>query len=691
MASNVALGAGMRANLLSLSRTNESMDKTAFILSTGRKVNSALDNPQSFFAAQSLTNRAGDLSRLLDSMGQSISTIKAADNAVTSMTKLVEQADAIASQARDTLASAETEATTITGNVDLSDVDDLDVDLTNVVDGAKLKLTVVDADGTDVTSSLTNGGSVTLADGDGINQLLDKIRGLNTATSGDVIDAKLDDKGQLQISALNGASYSLSFAGDANGFGGDNTANLALAAALGFEDSAESLGSGSETGQLFLSGANTASATYTAANVASGENLTVTAVNRNTGELKTYTVASGDNNRTIDEFISDFNTAVSGGEVVAGKDTAGTSLTLTGASGWNFSVANGTIDVGADLGFQTYETARDAAGASDVRITSTSAASLTSVSLFSAADTLASEDDALTSLFVDSNASSSLIKAYGTGAEITATDNLVVGVNSGTAKEYSLSGLTVRGLTDRINRDFEGKIEATFNATSGKINIRSVDSSVTSVEFGIENNDGDNDAVSARFGFGIKKALTAFDTAGTRAVESIRLGQGAGEVAQLEKDFNKVRTQIDQLVADSHYRGVNLLDGDNLTTAFNEDRSTSLVTEGAILSSSGLQLNAANFSSVGIAETTMTTVREALVTVREFSASLATDLAIIQTRQDFTKETINTLEEGADKLTLADPNEEGAKMLALQTRLQLGVTSLSLASQSQQSVLSLFG
>jgi flagellin-like hook-associated protein FlgL len=87
----------------------------------------------------------------------------------------------------------------------------------------------------------------------------------------------------------------------------------------------------------------------------------------------------------------------------------------------------------------------------------------------------------------------------------------------------------------------------------------------------------------------------------------------------------------------------------------------------------------------------MTTVREALVTVREFSASLATDLAIIQTRQDFTKETINTLEEGADKLTLADPNEEGAKMLALQTRLQLGVTSLSLASQSQQSVLSLFG
>ncbi len=52
----------------------------------------------------------------------------------------------------------------------------------------------------------------------------------------------------------------------------------------------------------------------------------------------------------------------------------------------------------------------------------------------------------------------------------------------------------------------------------------------------------------------------------------------------------------------------------------------------------------------------------------------------MQTREEFTKDTIQTLTEGADKLTLADQNEEGAKMLALQTRLQLGVTSLSLAS-----------
>jgi flagellin-like hook-associated protein FlgL len=76
--------------------------------------------------------------------------------------------------------------------------------------------------------------------------------------------------------------------------------------------------------------------------------------------------------------------------------------------------------------------------------------------------------------------------------------------------------------------------------------------------------------------------------------------------------------------------------------------------------------------------------------VRNFGSTLANDLSIIQTRQDFTKETINNLQEGSDKLTLADKNEEGARLLALQTQQQLGVISLSMASQSAQSVLRLF-
>jgi flagellin-like hook-associated protein FlgL len=80
----------------------------------------------------------------------------------------------------------------------------------------------------------------------------------------------------------------------------------------------------------------------------------------------------------------------------------------------------------------------------------------------------------------------------------------------------------------------------------------------------------------------------------------------------------------------------------------------------------------------------------ALGEVRSFGSSLSNNLSIIQTRRDFTEQTINTLRAGASDLTDANLNEEGANLLALQTSQQLGVTSLSLASQSQQSVLRLF-
>jgi len=73
------------------------------------------------------------------------------------------------------------------------------------------------------------------------------------------------------------------------------------------------------------------------------------------------------------------------------------------------------------------------------------------------------------------------------------------------------------------------------------------------------------------------------------------------------------------------------------------------------------------------------------------AGALATNLATITTREEFSNDMINTLTEGADKLTLADLNEEGANLLALQTSNQLATQSLSLASQQSQSVLQLIG
>ncbi len=97
--SDITLSQSVRQNLLSLQNTAELLGRTQNRLATGKKVNSALDNPNSFFTAQGLNNRSNDLSTLLDSMGQAVQTIKAADEGMTAIVKLVEAAKAKANQA----------------------------------------------------------------------------------------------------------------------------------------------------------------------------------------------------------------------------------------------------------------------------------------------------------------------------------------------------------------------------------------------------------------------------------------------------------------------------------------------------------------------------------------------------------------------------------------------------------------
>ena len=100
--SDIVLTAGVRSNLLQLQKTADLITNTQTKLATGKRVNSALDNPINFFTAQGLTNRANDLGNLLDSMSSGISTIQAANNGITSITKLVQSAQALVSQAQQT-------------------------------------------------------------------------------------------------------------------------------------------------------------------------------------------------------------------------------------------------------------------------------------------------------------------------------------------------------------------------------------------------------------------------------------------------------------------------------------------------------------------------------------------------------------------------------------------------------------
>ncbi|MGB4599827.1 MAG: flagellin [Trichlorobacter sp.] len=156
--------------------------------------------------------------------------------------------------------------------------------------------------------------------------------------------------------------------------------------------------------------------------------------------------------------------------------------------------------------------------------------------------------------------------------------------------------------------------------------------------------------------------------------------------------FTTIRSQINTLASDSGYRGTNLLNGQNLVVNFNEDATASLTVNAFTASSTGLSIDSASnkwtdSQDITAAQADLTAASNEL---RAQSKTLANNLNIITTRQNFTDAMIGTLQTGADNLTLADMNQEGANMLMLQTRQNLGTTALSLSSQAAQSVLRLF-
>src|ERR1700688_2474671 len=100
--SGIVLSASVRQNLLSLQSTADLLSTTQNRLSTGNKVNSALDNPTNFFTAQSLNNRASDIGNLLDGIGNGVQVLQAANTGLTSLQSLVDTAKSIASQVLQT-------------------------------------------------------------------------------------------------------------------------------------------------------------------------------------------------------------------------------------------------------------------------------------------------------------------------------------------------------------------------------------------------------------------------------------------------------------------------------------------------------------------------------------------------------------------------------------------------------------
>ncbi|MCA6112401.1 flagellin N-terminal helical domain-containing protein, partial [Bradyrhizobium cenepequi] len=171
--SGIILSASVRQNLLSLQSTADLLATTQSHLSTGKKVNSALDNPTNYFTAASLDNRASDINNLLDGIGNGVQVLQAANTGITSLQKLVDSAKSIANQALQATSGYSTKSTAtsaaITGATATNLIGDADtaatVSGTAVAAGLAATDTTTAAGFADGDSFTVNGKTITFATG----------------------------------------------------------------------------------------------------------------------------------------------------------------------------------------------------------------------------------------------------------------------------------------------------------------------------------------------------------------------------------------------------------------------------------------------------------------------------------------------------------------------------------------------
>ena len=188
--SDIVLSASVRQNLLSLQSTANLLATTQNRLSTGKKVNTALDNPTNFFTAAGLDNRANDINNLLDSIGNGVQVLQAANTGLTSLQKLVDTAKSIANQVLQAPTGYSAKSTSTSSVAVVVGAAGSLVDGTLIKSGETLAIA---STGGGVATSFTFGASTTLAD-------------LNTALAANNLSASLDSSNKLVITTTNDAA-----------------------------------------------------------------------------------------------------------------------------------------------------------------------------------------------------------------------------------------------------------------------------------------------------------------------------------------------------------------------------------------------------------------------------------------------------------------------------------------------------
>ena len=639
--SEISLTASMRSNLLSLQQIAKLQDATQLRLSTGLKVNSAIDNPSSYYTASSLNNRAEDLSALLDSMGQSVQTIKAATEGIEKAEDLLSQMKAIAEQVNTGVYVPEKsyfEKKVGTNGAVVTNAEELRA----AVDSGKEEICIY--------------GKIDLGD---------------ISTAGGI---SLQENQKLV-----GVNYYGNFGTEGEEFSGISGSATVEKNLIDIKKT------GCLVSDLSLNYENMSRGAPSIVDVRGAQ----VSADFNNLNLKGIFETSTFNRRAAIKTANEINLLGKINIQVSGKLACG--IIATG----NSAIAN--INSDSILNINTDGTQGHGiwgvSGGAKINIAEGSNIEINIAK--NAGRGIYVQEGAVADIWGNIQ----ILNLQGNGFETTISGNNKINIYN-SAQIYINTGSNPAF----ANRNTNGNSNILNIASGAKIAIEK-DGNTKWYEVKEDYHDENtstmitNIITADNFEIALNVATTeAWKTAGDveKEQEQEKAAQAEKEAEEqanrevYQKQYNNALSQYDSLIKDSSYKGVNLLQADDLKVIFNENRSSTLEVSGVDLSSDKIGMMTADWSKAKDVQTSLDQIINAKNTLRSASTKLGNYYSIITERETFTDNLINVLEEGADKLTLADMNEESANMLSLQTQQQLAINSLSLASQASQAVLRLF-
>jgi hypothetical protein len=672
----IVLSASVRQNLLSLQSTASLLATTQNDLATGNKVNSALDNPTSFFTAAALNNRASDISNLLDGIGNGVQVLQAANTGITSLQSLVASAQSVANQVLQTPVGYSTKSAVSTSAISGANANNLLGTGTGYTDATFAGAT---ASGT-ITAAFTNatatGAAVNNDDTTTVPITTSTLLvGTAGTTSNDLATAITDGSTlvvngkTITFSTATTSSTGSASTGFTIGIGAGSTASVATV--LSDIDAITGAGTASSItgGKLVLQTGTTANLSITGSGNALTELGLGSGVTQARGGGATSTAALA-GTTLLTGTSSSSNGALTTGFTAGDTLTVdGTTLTfVTGTAGANQISTTGTV---ASL-LAAIDTASGATVASSI---SGGAIALHTGTVNGVLSISSSDSAALTSLGLTGGVSQA---ATGAGPSLSGKTLSIAATGGGTATNITFG--TGAGQVSSLNQ---------LNTALAANNLQATIDPTGTITLTTSNN-----AASSTIGAITGTATVAGQAfAGLTALAPVADPNAQATRAGLIAQYNNILKQIDTTSQDSSFNGINLLEGDTLNLTFDETGKSTLAIQGVTFNTAGLGLstltNGKDFLDSSSANKTLASLSNVSTTLRSEASNLGSNLSIVQIRQDFSKNLINVLQTGASNLTLADTNEEAANSQALSTRQSIAVSALALANQSQQSVLQL--